>query len=185
MTKHVDGLRRRQFLVGSASVGAGLMFGFSLGTEFSGGANEAFAAGNYDHGLFLTMDPTGITTVNITKCEGGQHIGTAIAQAVVEQLELDWNDVRIAYVGSHEKWGLMITGGCWSVNWTFDQMSRVGASARMALVDAGAKMLGVSPSECSAANSVVTHEASGTSVTYGDIVASVHIDRTFTEDEMK
>jgi len=185
MTKHVDGLRRRQFLVGSASVGAGLMFGFSLGTEFSGGANKAFAAGNYDHGLFLTMDPTGITTVNITKCEGGQHIGTAIAQMVVEQLELDWNDVRIAYVDSHEKWGLMITGGSWSVNWTFDQMSRVGASARIALVDAGAKMLGVSPSECSAANSVVTHEASGTSVTYGDIVSSGNIDRTFTEDEMK
>ena len=33
MTKHNNGLRRREFLVGSATAGAGLMFGFSLGTK--------------------------------------------------------------------------------------------------------------------------------------------------------
>ena len=185
MTKHEEGLRRREFLVGSATTGAGLIFGFSLGTKTSGGARDAFAAGNYDHGLFLTMDPSGVTTVHITKCEGGQHIGTAIAQAVVEELELDWNDVRIDYPSSHEKWGLMLTGGSWSVNWTFDQMSRVGASARIALIDAGARMLGVSPTECSAESSQVIHGSSGRAVAYGDIVSAGNIDRTFTEDEMK
>ena len=185
MTKHSNGLRRREFLVGSTTAGAGLMFGFSLGTKLSGGAGEAFAAGNFDHGLFLTMNSSGITTIHITKCEGGQHIGTAMAQMVVEELELDWKDVRIDYPDSHEKWGLMLTGGSWSVNWTFDQMSRVGASARIALVDAGAKMLGVTAAECSASNSVVTHGDSGRSITYGQIVADGNIDRSFSEEEYK
>ena len=190
MSKHkeklqTEGLGRREFLVGSAAVGTGLVFGFSLNSDLSGGANQALAAGNFDHGLFMTMEPSGITTVHITKCEGGQHIGTAIAQAVVEELELDWNDVRIDYPDSHEKWGLMITGGSWSVNWTFDQMSRVGASGRIALVDAGAAMMGVSPDECSVSNSVVTHDPSGGSVTYSDIVSGGSIDRTFTEDDLK
>jgi len=115
MTKHNNGLQRREFLVGSATAGAGLIFGFSLGNKLAGGASEAFAAGNYDHGLFLTMGPSGITTIHITKAEGGQHIGTAMAQMVVEELELDWKDVRIDYPDSHEKWGLMLTGGSWSV----------------------------------------------------------------------
>ena len=176
MSKHTgdlqtEGLGRRQFLVGTAAAGAGLVFGFSINSDLVVGANKALAAGNFDHGLFMTMEPSGITTVHITKCEGGQHIGTAIAQMVVEELELDWNDVRIDYPDSHEKWGLMITGGSWSVNWTFDQMSRVGASGRIALVDAGAAMMGVSPDECSASNSVVTHDPSGGSVTYADIVS--------------
>ena len=130
------------------------------------------------------MEPSGITTVHITKAEMGQHVGTALAQSVAEELEVDWNDVRIDYPDSHEKWGLMITGGSWSVNWTFDSLSRAGASGRIALIEAGAAMLGVAADECSAANSMVTH-ASGRSVAYADIVSSGDISRVFTEDELK
>ena len=144
MTKHVknlDGITRREMLVGSAAVGTGLVVGYSALPGLTGGAREAIAAGSWDHQLFLTMDGHGKATVHITKAEIGQHVGTALAQAVAEELEIDWNDVRIDYPDSNEKWGLMLTGGSWSVNWTFDRNSRIGASARIALVEAGAKML--------------------------------------------
>ena len=190
MTEHMDiarteGPSRRQFLVGSATAGAGLVMGFSVLPNVTGGAREALAAGNYSPSLFITMEPSGITTVHITKSEMGQHVGTALAQSVAEELEVDWNDVRIDFPDSHEKWGLMITGGSWSVNWTFDALSRAGASGRIALVDAGAKILGVSPRECAAAGSRVTHGPTGRSVSYADIVARGDISRTFTEDDLK
>ena len=78
-----------------------------------------------------------------------------LAQAVAEELEINWEDVNVIYPDSHAKWGLMITGGSWSVNWTFDRNSRIGASARIALIEAGAKMLGAAPNNCTAKNSTV------------------------------
>merc|ERR1712146_605094 len=100
-------------------------------------ASKAIAAGNWDHQQYLTMDSDGKAYVYITKCEIGQHVGTALAQAVAEELEINWDDVNVIYPDSHAKWGLMITGGSWSVNWTFDRKSRIGASARIALIEAG------------------------------------------------
>ena len=187
MTKHVknlDGITRRDVLVGSAAAGTGLVVGYSALPGLTGGAREALAAGTFNHQLFLTMDGGGNATVHITKAEIGQHIGTALAQAVAEELEIDWNDVRIDYPDSNEKWGLMLTGGSWSVNWTFDRNSRIGASARIALVEAGASLMGVQPSQCSVSNSVVT-ASDGSSITYAEILSKAIIDRTFSEEEMK
>ena len=130
------------------------------------------------------MDAEGKAYVYVTKCEIGQHVGTALAQAVAEELEINWEDVNVIYPDSHAKWGLMITGGSWSVNWTFDRNSRIGASARIALIEAGAKMLGASSNNCTAKNSTVISN-DGRSVTYKDILSKNTIDRTFSEDEMK
>mgnify|MGYP003325411685 CR=1 FL=1 len=85
MTKHVknlDGITRRDVLVGSAAAGTGLVVGYSALPGLTGGAREALAAGTFNHQLFLTMDGGGNATVHITKAEIGQHIGTALAQAV-------------------------------------------------------------------------------------------------------
>jgi isoquinoline 1-oxidoreductase len=147
-------------------------------------ASKAIAAGNWDHQQYLTMDAEGKAYVYVTKCEIGQHVGTALAQAVAEELEINWEDVNVIYPDSHAKWGLMITGGSWSVNWTFDRNSRIGASARIALIEAGAKMLGSAPNNCSAKNSTVISN-DGRSVTYKDILSKNTIDRTFSEEEMK
>src|SRR2546426_6236260 len=68
--------------------------------------------------------PIWIITVHITKAEMGQGVGTALAQIVAEELEADWKDVRIDYPMNDPKYGLMLTGGSWSVNWTFDSLSR-------------------------------------------------------------
>ncbi len=186
MTKHikkVGDFSRRQVLVGSAA-GAGLVIGYSILPHAVDSASKAIAAGNWDHQQYLTMDNDGKAYVYVTKCEIGQHIGTALAQAVAEELEINWDDVNVIYPDSHAKWGLMITGGSWSVNWTFDRNSRIGASARIALIEAGAKLLKVNASDCSAKNSVVK-SIDGKSITYKEILSKTTIDRTFSEDEMK
>ena len=187
MTKHikkVSGLSRREVLVGSAA-GAGLVIGYSVLPNAVDSASKAIAAGNWDHQQFLSMDADGKATVHVTKCEIGQHVGTALAQAVAEELEIDWNDVRVNYPESHAKWGLHITGGSWSVNWTFDRNSRIGASARIALIEAGSKMMKAMPANCYAKNSRVYTADGSKSVSYKEILSSNTIDRTFSEEEMK
>jgi CO/xanthine dehydrogenase Mo-binding subunit/aerobic-type carbon monoxide dehydrogenase small subunit (CoxS/CutS family) len=135
--------------------------------------------------LWFDMDEAGIVTVNITKAEIGQHVGTALAQALAEELEVSWEDVRIRHVDSDPRWGLMITGGSWSVNWTFDQLGRAGAAGRIALIQAGARLLGAEPGQCRAEQSRVIDMASGKTIPYSEILARTPVPVTSDEEELK
>lgn len=174
-------LSRRAFLTTTTVVGAGLTLRFDLGR----GAGEAAAATSFDPSAALTITPDGLVTVHITKAEMGQGVGTALAQIVAEELEADWKDIRIDYPIADPKYGLMLTGGSWSVNWTFDALSRAGAAARMMLVDAAAKRWNVPAEDCVAERSTVRHLPTGRAISYGDIVAKAPITRTFSEDDLK
>lgn len=173
---------RRDFLKTSAA-GAGFLLTFRIAGP--NGALDASAAGAWEPNVAFTIDPSGIITVHITKAEMGQGVGTALAQIVAEELEADWRDVRIDYPTSDPKWGLMITGGSWSVNWTFDSLSRAGAGARRLLIEAAAKQWGLPADECVAANSMVVHLPTARRMSYGEIVSKVGISASLSEAELK
>jgi isoquinoline 1-oxidoreductase beta subunit len=168
-------LSRRAFLSITTVAGVGLTLRIPL----------VDAAAAWDPNTALTITPDGIVTVHITKAEMGQGVGTALAQIVAEELEAEWKDVRIDYPTADPKFGLMLTGGSWSVNWTFDTLSRAGAAARLALVDAAATHWKVNAADCLAERGVVRHLPSGRSIRYGEIVERVPITRRFTEDDLK
>ena len=92
------------------------------------------------------MTPDGKTTMHIVKAEMGQHIGTALAQIIAEELEVNWDDVRLdtplESVENFAIYGLAYTVNSGSVTTEFDRLSRAGAAGRMALIEAGAKLLG-------------------------------------------
>src|ERR1700726_2299953 len=129
------------------------------------------------------MHRSGLITVNIIRAEMGQHVGTALARIVADELEADWSKVRIVHVDSDPKWGLMVTGGSWSVWQSFPILSQAGAAGRIALIEEGAKLLGVDPSACTARNGAVV--AGQKTVGYGDIVARGELRRTYTPDQLK
>jgi isoquinoline 1-oxidoreductase len=175
-------LDRRDFLKSGAAAGVGLAVYFTIPAG-RGGVVEA--AAKYEPNAFITIMPDGLVTVHVLKAEMGQGVGTALAQVVAEELETDWKDMRIDYPVADPKYGLMITGGSWSINWTFDSLSRGAAAARMALIDAAATSWKVPASECAAARSAVRHLPTGRVLTYGEIVAKAPITRTFSEDDLK
>src|SRR3989442_2149345 len=142
-------LSRRDFLKTTAVAGAGLTLSFTIP---GAGAREASAAAAFEPNATLTITPDGIITVHITKAEMGQGVGTALAQIVAEELEADWKDVRIDYPMNDPKYGLMLTGGSWSVEWTFGSPSRAGARATMRLTQAAAKQMNVAVADCGAAD---------------------------------
>lgn len=164
---------RRGFMI--AATAAGAMFGFV--------APGAAAETGFEPTVWYSIDRQGIVTVNIVRAEMGQHVGTAIARIVAEELEADWDKVRIVSVDSDPKWGYMVTGGSWSVWQSYPLMSQAGAAGRIALVEAGAKLLGSDPKACVARNGMVS--AGGKSVSYGDIVAKGGLKASFTEAELK
>ncbi len=181
---------RRGFLIGSTSAGLVMAFGGCDNgaptqevTAPAETAVEKIIAKAFEPTVWFKIDPDGVTTINIAKAEMGQHVGTALARVVADELEANWDDVRLEHVDTDPKWGYMVTGGSWSVHTTFVQLSQAGAAGRTALIEAGAAMLGAAPGDCIARNGEV--RAGDQAVSYAEIVSKGGIDRTFTEDELK
>ncbi|MBI1340374.1 molybdopterin-dependent oxidoreductase [bacterium] len=170
-------LSRRGFLVTTA--GAGLAFSFltACGTD----AGDAASAVVYEPTQWYSIDGTGKVTVNIIRAEMGQHVGTSLARILAEELETPWEKVAIHHVDTDPKWGLMVTGGSWSVWQTYPLYSQAGAAGRQALIEAGAAALGVDVASCSASNGAVV--SGEKSISYGEIVAK-GVTKTFTPEEL-
>src|SRR5262245_57135582 len=66
-------------------------------------------------------------------------------------------------------WGDFSTGGSRGIRDSHQYVREGGATARVMLVQAAADAWGVPASECSAANSVITHQPSGRTTTYGKV----------------
>jgi isoquinoline 1-oxidoreductase beta subunit len=172
-------LSRRGFLIGAA--GASLAFGFAKpGLAASDPTVPVQAA--FEPTIWYRIDREGIVTVNIIRAEMGQHVGTALARILADELEVDWDNVRLDAVDSDAKWGLMVTGGSWSVWMTFPVFSRAGAAGRIALVEEGARLLGVSAAQCAARSGAVV--AGEQSISYAEIVRRGNLSRTFSADEL-
>ena len=167
--------------------GASALFGFPLSARAmnpadTGGLMPLEKKPILEPTLWFSVDANGLVVVNVIRAEMGQHVGTALARILAEELEVDWANVRVNHVDTDPKWGLMVTGGSWSVWQTWPVFSQAGAAGRIALVEAAAKLLGVSVADCVARNGSVT--AAGQSMTYGDIVAGGDLTRKFTVEEL-
>ncbi|MBN3761429.1 molybdopterin cofactor-binding domain-containing protein [Burkholderia sp. Ac-20365] len=180
-------LSRRSFLV--ATVATGALFGFSNTASalnaFSSAQRDTVESTGpiFEPTVWFGIDHNGIVSVNVPKAEMGQHIGTAIARILADELEADWNTVRIVGVDTDPKWGFMVTGGSTSVWATFPVFSRAGAAGRVALIEQGAKLLGAPVAACTARDGAV--HAGTRSIGYGEIVRRGNLGRRFSADEMK
>jgi isoquinoline 1-oxidoreductase len=178
-------LNRRTFLVGSTAAG------LAVGSVAALGIGGALAApGKFEPTVWYSIAGDGKVTVMVGKAEMGQHVSSAMAQIVAEELEADWRLMNIQLVDNDPKYNdpvlaALITGGSWSVRMNFDAMSRAGAAGRITLIEAGAAMMGVPAAECRASNSQVIHSKTGKKVSYAKIVADGKANKVWTADELK
>lgn len=175
-----DGLSRRGFMIGT--VGTGVAMAFVPMTLLGGSAEDVLNHQAFEPTLWYRIDPSGGISVKVTKAEMGQHIGTALARIVAEELEADWEDISVDYVDTDPKYGLFLTGGSWSVWTSFDQLSRAGAAGRVALIEEGARLLGVAADQCIARRSQVV--CGDRQISYGDIVARGRFNQTYTDEQL-
>ncbi|QDH15351.1 xanthine dehydrogenase family protein molybdopterin-binding subunit [Oecophyllibacter saccharovorans] len=170
---------RRTFLLtgfGSA-MGAGLAFGFARQARASivlpplpAGAQLPAADTLFEPTIWCTIAPDGEVTVNIVRAEMGQHVGTALARIIADEMDADWNRVRIDYVNTEKRFaGQYVTGGSWSVWATWDLFRQAGAAARYLLVQEAARLLGTTPEACRVNDGIVV--GPNGSLTFGQIVS--------------
>ncbi len=178
-------LHRRHFLV---SAGTGLALGWKLPGDLPAFAGPAFAgavmapikeapakAAGKDIGIWVVIQPDDTITVRIARSEMGQGTLTGLAQLVVDELDGDWSKVRAEYVppevnlANKRAWGDMSTGGSRGIRASVDYVRKGGAAARAMLIEAAAVQWKVPASQCTAADSVVTHAGTGRKLRYGQL----------------
>ncbi|BBM83986.1 aldehyde oxidase [Candidatus Uabimicrobium amorphum] len=170
----INGMTRRSFLKTSAAVLGGLVIGFQLPS--SGRRIEAkskWASADIAN-AFLRIDEDGSITIMVNHSEMGQGVYTSLPMIVAEELDCDWNDVRIEpapvnMVYSHTTFGSQMTGGSSSVWTEWERLRLVGATGKAMLIAAAAKTWEVAAESCRAENSVVYHDASKRQLTYGQL----------------
>ncbi len=204
-------MNRRRFLLGTAIAGGGLLLGYASTRPSK--HRQANAALDGDAAPFLTtwlrISPDNTVTVLVPHSEMGQGVLTALPMMAADELDADWNLVRVeqapatdlfangvlikgfatslgvsipgfldglataATMKVAEIMNMQITGGSSSVRFTGEQGMRVaGAAARQMLLQAAAQQLQVPASEMSTRLSHVHHEASGRSLSYGELASA-------------
>lgn len=174
MNKHVSPkMNRRAFVIGSTALGAGLAIGLDI--PFGGPAVVRAADGSPEIGAWVVVRPDDTVVIRIARSEMGQGSLTGLAQLVAEELECDWSKVTTEYPSPGESvarkrvWGDFSTGGSRGIRSSQDYVRKGGATARVMLIQAAADEWKVPASECTAANSVITHKPSGRTTSYGKV----------------
>ncbi len=160
---------RRDFLKTSVFVGSGLMLSLVLPR---GTARAAQSASPRSPSGFIHIGSDDVITIVAPAVEMGQGGHTAMCQMIMEELSGDWAKLRVEDAPADPLYNnpminMQITAGSFAVRGWYPELRRIGAAAREMLVQAAALQWGVPVVECSAEQSIVTHQASGRALRYG------------------
>jgi isoquinoline 1-oxidoreductase subunit beta len=170
--KPARGLSRRKFLGTTAAAAGGLVVSFHIPLL---GEAQAQTAMPSEVNAWVVVKPDDSVIIRIARSEMGQGTLTGLAQLVAEELDCNWAKVTTEYptpgqnLARARVWGNFGTGGSQGIRQSNDYVRKGGATAKMMLVQAAADEWKVPASECTGANSVITHAPSGRTTTYGKV----------------
>ena len=139
-------------------------------------AAEMRGAGG-DFMAYLHIAPDNTITIQVGGIEMGQGIITSLPKILCEELDADFALVTtslapadMAFANPNKK--RQTTGNSDAIPGYAPLMRKIGAQAKAMLIAAAAKQWNVAPASCRAENSVVFHDASKRSATYGALAAA-------------
>ena len=190
------GLTRRNFIVATLSAAGGLAIGVSLPSRVSAAPMDASPWNSEidqpgEVNAWIVIEPDDTIVIRVGQAEMGEGVFTSMPMIVAEELACDWTKVRAEYASSHRNivqkgvYKTMLTGGSSAVRGSRVFLQQAGASARARLIEAAARRWGVPAAECQAADSKITHAASGRSLTYGAVAGEAAKIQLATEPAIK
>jgi isoquinoline 1-oxidoreductase beta subunit len=123
---------------------------------------------------WVTIGTDDLITLISPASEMGQGVMTAIPLLIAEEMDADWQKVRIqqaptdakAY-GNPKFGGAQATGGSQTTRVFFDMLRLVGAQTRKVLLASAAVELSVPMAELMTQPNIVVHQPSGRTLSYG------------------
>jgi len=162
-------LTRRTLLKVGALAGGGLALTATMpmiaraATAAAGGEQATLSA-------FISIAPDNIVTIVSKNPEIGQGIKTMLPMLIADELDTDWDLVRIEQADfSTEKYGFQFAGGSFATPMNWLPMRQVGAAGRQMLLAAAAQRWGVPVDSLATEKGRILHATSGRSMTYGEV----------------
>ncbi|HJU40032.1 MAG TPA: xanthine dehydrogenase family protein molybdopterin-binding subunit, partial [Tahibacter sp.] len=165
---------RRDFLKATALAGGGLVVSFFVpAAARAAQADAALPAAPFAPNAFLRIAADDTVTVLLAHSEMGQGIWTALPMLIAEELDADWNKIKVEHAPAAPAYfstamPIQFTGGSMTTWTEFDRYRQAGATARALLVQAAAKRFGVKTADCRTENGEVV--AGDRRARYGELV---------------
>ena len=167
---------RRQFLKLSTGLTVGFAVGSLPGCGNPGPESSSAGESGLTPNAWVNIATDGTITIFSPVDELGQGSMTALPVIFAEELDADWDDVRIEMspsdpdiYGNPGFFGLIYTAASTAVSGYYQQLRRFGAQTRHILLLNAAQKWQVPVIELTTGPSVVIHERTGRKLTYGEI----------------
>src|SRR3954462_5126080 len=127
------------------------------------------AAPGLNPNVFIHVGPDGTVTIVCHRSEMGQGIRSSLPVLIADELGAQMARVKIIQADGDRAYGDQNTDGSNSIRGIYEDMRRVGATARMMLVAAAAEQWNVRPEDCVTRNHTVTHVPTGRALGFGEL----------------
>ncbi|HWP44107.1 MAG TPA: molybdopterin cofactor-binding domain-containing protein, partial [Blastocatellia bacterium] len=165
----IELVTRRAFLGGIFSAGAMVLAARVLPVESLAATSGDVDSAAWHPSVYLGIETDGTVIIVAHRSEMGTGIRSVLPAIVAEELDADWERVKIQQAIGDAKYGSQNTDGSCSIRDFYDAMREAGATARLMLESAAAARWGVPASECKAQNHFVVHTASSRKLGYGEL----------------
>lgn len=164
---------RRSFLQTSSLASGGMLIGFNLFTACKEEVKPPIDLSLLDYNdfnAFIKISNEGKVTIFAPNPEIGQGVKTSMPMLIAEELDVAWKDVNVVQGALDTKnYARQVAGGSQSLRQGWLPLRQTGATARQMLVNAAATKWGITPSECTTKEGVISN-ANGDTLGYGDVV---------------
>jgi isoquinoline 1-oxidoreductase beta subunit len=176
-------LSRREFFVRIAGIGISVSFiGDDLAPRYALAATAPSGPASWHANAWITIDSDDMITIVSPASEMGQGIKTSLPLVVAEEMDADWQKVRVAQApadaksyGNPNLGGVQITGGSASTRGYYQPLRLIGAQTRRVILLSAAKSMAVPVEELTTEPSVVVHAKSGRRLTYGQVARTAEL----------
>jgi len=170
--KPIEHISRREFLQRTGKAGGGLVLALTLTSACQPSGEETVGAASVAPNVYVNIRNDGVVEIYCHRSEMGQGIRTCLPQIIADEMDADWDRIKLIQALGDEKYGDQNTDGSTSIRKHFDLLRGAGASARAMLIAAAASSWDVPAADCVTRDHAVHHEASGNSAGFGDLVAA-------------
>lgn len=170
---------RRNFLKISATLSGGLFLGFNIAEGEAAGMgvlDAADAASDMQFNSYLAVTADGVITISSPNPELGQNIKTSFPMIVADELDADWETVKVIQAPlDNSRFERQLTGGSGAIPHSWGRLRKAGATARYMMVEAAAKRLNVPVASLTTGKSRVWHKESNRSLTYAELAVEAAV----------
>ncbi len=154
-------VNRRDFIRLSAATGFGLVIGIPKAALTATAAAEL-------HPL-IRVGSDGVITLYAQNPEMGQGVKTALPMIIAEELDVDWETIRVEQADWDARLDNQFSGGSLSIRLNYAAMRRAGATARAMLVAAASRKLAIPEENLATENGHVVDATTGRRLSYASL----------------